>query len=196
MRHPIFCSLASALLLSACAFWLPETAPNPDPNHTHADFAVWVGRTKADFNRPQWMSGSSDEHSETEYRHPSLHLHDDVGNVIHRHKPGLSVGEFFQSLNLTMTADCFEWDPDHRDCNQGTSRWRMFVNAKEIPVNPAYVFEDGDKILLTYDTGDMSIEEQIRQMTDDACRYSQTCPRRGKPPAENCVADPEVPCTE
>lgn len=202
MRKQSFSLVFGCVLsLSACRFWLPATAPNPDHRHTHADFAVWVGDRKADFNRPEWMSGSSKEapaggHGDDDHKHPYLHLHDGNGHLIHRHKPGLSIGTFFASLGLDMTPECFQWDSDHRDCNREGQRWRMFVHGEEVPVDPGYVFADGDNILLTYDTGDMRIEEQLRQMTDDACLYSQTCPRRGKPPTENCIADPAVPCTE
>ena len=54
------------------------------------------------------------------------------------------------------------------------------------------------QILLTYQNEDEAsmerITEQKEEMTDDACLYSKTCPWRGEPPAENCIADPEVPC--
>ena len=36
---------------------------------------------------------------------------------------------------------------------------------------------------------------ELQEMTDDACKYSKTCPWRGEPPAESCIADPAVPCT-
>jgi hypothetical protein len=59
-----------------------------------------------------------------------------------------------------------------------------------------YVFEDGDALLLTDATDEKEVQNQLSAMTHDACLYSQTCPERGKPPVENCVADPTVPCTE
>ena len=39
-----------------------------------------------------------------------LHLHDGNGHVIHRHKPDLTLGDFFHSLGMTMTSSCFELD--------------------------------------------------------------------------------------
>jgi hypothetical protein len=72
----------------------------------------------------------------------------------------------------------------------------MFVNGTEMGFDPSYVFADLDQILLTYDDGSMPVREELRRMTSDACLYSGTCPWRGKPPTENCVADPAVPCRE
>ncbi len=201
------------LLLTACKFWLPATQPNPDPNHTHADYAVWVNGQKLDFSDDRYMSGISTDTGThpTEGPRKYFHEHDGNGDVIHRHKPGLTIGEFFTSLGLTMTKDCLTlddfqygkldagWKSDFAItknlCNSGKFHWTMVVNGDERALDPTYVFTDGDQILLTYSAGDQW-EGEWATMTDEACLYSQTCPRRGKPPTENCIADPAVPCIE
>lgn len=188
-------------------------AVNPDPNHTHADFAVWVNGQQLDFTDESYMSGEYKE-GETPQREANplrqyLHLHDGIGHVVHRHKPGLTFGDFMGSLGLPMTAECITLDDyqyglldegwkesfaiQPQLCANGKFRWRMFVNGEERPLDPAYEFQDLDKILLVYGAGDMT-DAEVLDMTDDACLYSRTCPERGDPPAENCIADPEVPC--
>lgn len=179
--------LAPVLLLSAC--WR-QYETNPDPNHTHADFAVWEHGEKVEFSDPKYMSGVSwDEgsHDEVdEYHHEHLHLHDEVGHVLHRHKPGLTLEEFFESLSFTFAGD----------------GWRLFISNpvdkepvwEEIDFDLGYVFKDMDMVLLTDSTDDQAVNAQQELMTDDACLYSRTCPWKGDPPAENCVADPSVPC--
>jgi hypothetical protein len=72
----------------------------------------------------------------------------------------------------------------------------MFVNGTERPFDPSYIFADLDQILLTYGATGEQVTNQLQTLSDDACLYSQTCPERGKPPVENCVADPAVPCIE
>lgn len=189
-------------------------AVNPDPNHTHADFAVWVSGQQLDFSDSRYMS---DEPVEGESRQREanplrqyLHLHDGVGHVIHRHKPGLTLGDFFASLGMPMTAECLTLDDLQYGrlddgwkesfaiqpalCGNGRFRWRMFVNGAETAFDPAYGFLDTDSILLVYGAGDATPDVLFRDMTDDACLYSRTCPERGDPPAENCIADPEIPC--
>ena len=162
---------------------------NPDPNHTHADFAVFVEGKQLDFSDEKYMS------SEQKHLGQYLHLHDGLGSVIHRHKPGLTLGEFFATIGFTMERDCFATDTGQRTCNAGGENiWRLFVNATEQPFDPSFAFNDTDHLLLSYGSSDEEIFDQLKQMTDDACLYSRTCPERGEPPAENCIADPAVPC--
>lgn len=185
--------LALVLLLAGCG---QQYETNPDPNHTHADFAVWMDGLYVDFSDESNMSGIpvdpelvlGDDHEYGEahaHKHPHLHLHDGVGHVIHRHKPGLSIGEFFDSLG-------FRFD---------SRKWRMFVRNpvdgsdwSEETFTIHYVFTDMEQVLITDSQEITAIAAQKDVMTDDACMYSRTCPWKGDPPEENCVADPEIPC--
>jgi hypothetical protein len=188
-----FAPIIIAVIAIGSAMLYQRFAPatNPDPNHTHADFAVWFDDQQIDFSRPEFMSAVYVEGQEvrTSPMRKYLHLHDGNGHVIHRHKPGLTLAEFFASLDMEFTKDCFRLDPDHAGCDG-----KMFVNGEEIPMNPDYVFSDGDKILITFTDSDELVQMQLKELTDDACKYSKTCPWRGAPPTENCIADPEVPC--
>lgn len=179
-------------------FRQPDASLNPDPNHTHADFAIWIGEEKLDFTDDKYMSGVSyDEQSHDhadEYHHLHLHLHDNVGHVLHRHKPGLDLGTFLASLDLQMSDACLGIDDGRSVCNQNAKKWRMFVNGEEVAFSAEYVFEDLDQILLSYGADADLLKAQFKNMTDDACVYSRACPWRGDPPDENCVADPALPC--
>lgn len=194
MRYS-FVFVSTVLLLVACGTRTP--AVNPDPNHTHADFAVWLDGTRVDFSREQYMSGTSaegEDHSGD--HHQYFHLHDGNGNVIHRHKPGLTIGDFLNSLpgvryreNEFLFMDCF-------GCSQSAGEWqtRLFVNGVEKPEGSAYVFTDLDSIVITDTTDPVLLQNELAGVTNDACLYSKTCPERGEPPSENCIADPTVPC--
>lgn len=173
--------------------------PNPDPNHTHADFLVALDGEPVDFTDDEFMTGAS---TEDHTRDPSLsplrqflHLHDGIGHVVHRHKPGLTLGDFFESIHVGFTENCIVYTASLAEDLRCSERpWRMVVNGQERPFSVNYDFADGDKILITTATDDATIAAEWKDMTDDACRYSKTCPWRGAPPAENCVADPTVPC--
>jgi hypothetical protein len=115
--------------------------------------------------------------------------------VIHRHKPGLTLKEFFESIHVAFDEKCYiSTAPlaDGRMC--GDTPFRLFVNGTEQSFDLSYVFEDIDHIFITNAADDTQLQAQIDQMTDDACKYSKTCPWKGDPPTENCIADPEVPC--
>ena len=190
------------VLISSCIFndskWAAE---NPDPNHTHADFGVIIRGEQVDFSLNKYMSGASydeESHDEVgEYLHKYLHLHDNVSHVVHRHKPGHTIGEFFTSLGHPMGDFCFM-----ELCDTEDEKWIMILNSSEtdepywerMPLFPDYVFEDNDQILFTYGVSNEQIRDYILNMTEDSCLYSRTCPQRGDPPEENCIADPTVPC--
>ena len=235
------------LLIAAASAWYGNTyhelVQNPDPNHTHADFAVWIGEKRLDFSDPEYMStppaqtsflrsltgvsaalAHGEEGGEVLPGRGDLHLHDGNGHVIHMHKPGQTIGDFFQSIGLKMTETCLTLDKhqmqkfeaqrkqemmpgytgfilfhegDRDVCTGALFQWEMFVNGNEHPFDPSYRIQDLDHILLSYNDGDVqqkAIKQQLSAMTDDACMYSKTCPWRGEPPTENCIADPEIPC--
>lgn len=188
-------------------------AVNPDPNHTHADFAVWVNGEKLDFSGGEFMSEAPVEGEPVQRQanplRQYLHLHDGVGTVAHRHKPGLTVLDFLKSLDVTVreTEDeriCLTFPQMEEEVCEAD--WHYFMLYTNDPTQGGasflkddYVFEDNDKILITNGSATTSedvelMHEQWTQMSDDACLYSRLCPERGDPPAENCIADPEVPC--
>lgn len=190
--------LLFVLTLTACDWMYDDplrTAQNPDPNHTHADFAVYVDGERFDFSADELMSGASTDAEHDDAHHQYLHLHDGIGHVIHRHKPGLTLKEFFDSIQVGMEGNCYvSFAPlaDGQICDD--TPFRLFVNGEELPFTLDYAFSDLDQVLLTTAATDEEVQQQLKEMTDDACLYSKTCPQRGDPPAENCIADPDVPC--
>lgn len=188
-----FLIVLSLFFLAACQ---REVAVNPDPNHTHADFAVWIEGKQIDFSGTSFMSGSSTDEEHAGALSPYLHLHDANGHVIHRHKHGLTLTEFFASMpGMRYEGNTFKF----LDCltcqhSSGTYAVRLFINGTEVPEGSQYVFRDDDQLLITDGIDPVELRKEIRMVTDDACLYSRTCPERGDPPTENCIADPTVPC--
>lgn len=193
LRIVIACTIVT---LAACTKSGP--AQNPDPSHTHADFAVWIEGKQIDFAVSQYMSGSSTDEEHKDALHPYLHLHDGNGHVIHRHKPGQKLQDFIASLQGMRYEDTTFKFMDCLTCqhSEGTFSVKLYVNGIEEPQGSAYVFNDNDKLLITDTTDPMELRKEIRMVSDDACLYSRTCPERGDPPTENCIADPEVPCLQ
>lgn len=207
--------LVGIIAVSAASAYFAKSGPavNPDPNHTHADFAVWINGTQWDFSTPKYMSEKPAETTfrfvETALAHGGheegdvipertyIHLHDGNPHVIHLHKPGLTLRYFFTSLGWQMSNTCLITDTHESYCNaESDKKWRMFVNEKEEIMNPYYEIKDLDHILLTYGSAKEEIFSQMTSLSDESCLYSRTCPERGDPPTENCIADPAVPCVE
>ncbi len=184
------------VILCILAFVFVPPPKNPDPNHTHADFAVWLDGKQIDFAQEKYMSGSSADLTHKDARSLYLHLHDGNGHVIHRHKPGLTLCDFFRSLNDPKGKSEFDVIGTNFSYQGKMYQGQLYVNGVLMPdVGCNYDFQDDDHLLITNATDEAEIKKELSLMTDDACRYSQTCPWKGKPPTENCIADPGVPCT-
>lgn len=189
-----FAVILIGVVIGMVVYWnkAHTPAPNPDPNHTHADFVIFLGDERLDFSGQEFMSGlSSEEVGDThghEHLHDYFHLHDGNGDVIHQHKPALTIGEFFSSLpDVSYQGNQFTYKGENEDV-------RLFVNGVENKKGSTYIFTDLDQLLLTDTTEPAALEQQFAVMSDKACLYSRTCPWRGDPPTENCIADPTVPC--
>lgn len=197
-------TLIGMLILAGCSQQISTNttdvstpkAVNPDPNHTHADFAIFIDGKQLDFSDPEYMADLPTEidHSDHGHTHDTLHLHDEVATVIHRHKPGQSFGEFLNSIGIQLTTSCITLADQTQFCTNNENILTMVINNAHMPVDPNYVFVDEDQILLTYNKVNSNWVDEWNQLTDDSCLYSKTCPERGEPPVENCIADPEVPC--
>lgn len=121
--------------------------------HIHFDFAVYADDKKVDFSGNQYMD-----------KDPTVHFHDNNGEVVHIHQKGATLGTFTDSLDLSL----------------GTG---PRINGKIVDDWKNYEPLNLDKIVF----GDGPV-------TDKACIYSESCPQRGKPPTEKCIGGLDTPC--
>lgn len=165
----------------------PEAKPLGEKVHEHADFAVYLNGEKFDFTDAKYQS------SETNKLDPDAHLHDGNGDITHKHRKGITLGYFFDTIGMKFDNQCFVTDDGKQYCNTTDKKLKMFVNGKENTVFGDYEFTDLDRILITY--GDEAgLAGQIASITDLACMYSEKCPERGTPPTENCVGGLGTEC--
>ncbi len=157
--------------------------------HEHADFSVYLDGKKFDFTPDKYQS------SETNPLDADAHLHDGVGSVTHKHRKGITLGYFFESIGMTFNGQCFITDDGTEYCNTTEKKLKMYVDGKTNSQFGTYEFTDLDKILITYgNESEFEIGEQLTTITDDGCLYSEKCPERGKPPTENCVGGLGTEC--
>lgn len=165
----------------------PEAKPLGEKVHEHADFAVYLNGERFDFKPAKYQS------SDTNPLDPDAHLHDGNSDVTHKHRKGITLGYFFDTLGMKFDNQCFATDDGKQYCNTADKKLSMYVNGKENTQFGNYEFTDLDRILITY--GDMSgVADQITSVSDMACMYSEKCPERGTPPTENCVGGLGTEC--
>lgn len=126
--------------------------------HIHINFKVFTNSTVVDFSKYNEES-------------PDIHIHDGKGDLLHIHKQGMTLGDFFTSIKMDLPKNI-----------------KLYVNGKENLQGLLYVPQDLDQILLT--------DGPIVPVSDDACIYSLKCPARGTPPPENCPGGLGTDCTE
>ncbi len=176
--------VTSAILLTACANQAASVLP-PELKRAgepvYVDFAVWIEGRRVDF-------------SDRELQSPDKLVDlENGGRILKLDRPGVTLGEVFDAFGATVTLTCLITEAGNEYCSENGKRWRFFVNGKERPLDPDFLFQSTDRALLTYDATTYQAQEQFAQVTDDACIYANTCPERGRKP-QNCGPDDES-CT-
>lgn len=199
MKKNIFFIIALPCIALALGIigWKIVTAPKPTPPltsefHIHADFKVFINNKPLDFSLEKYQS-----HTTGTIHDDFTHLHDGNGEVMHFHKEDITLGYFFKTLGIDFTKECFTLDTGEKFCNTEDYLLQLFVNGEPSTQLNEYIPNDLDRILITYDDltqAESHIPQQIMSVTDRACIYSKTCPERGTPPVESCVAG--QPCVE
>lgn len=154
-----------------------------DEVHVHADFLMVIDGHIIDLTQDKYQS------TEDDVKHKSIHLHDNQGNVIHRHADGVTFGEFMDSIGMGISEDntCLTLDTGETYCTDAINTLTLFVNNEQHTNIRDWVEQDDDAALLYYgDLDDPELHTYLEAVTDDACIYSLTCPERGTPPEEGC----------
>ncbi len=172
--------------------------------HEHADFALFLNGQQFDFGKDEYQSDEpvnedpQHEHNDELTQHdPYVHIHDGVGSIIHKHKAGVTMGYFFETLGFELSDLCIKDDKGNEYCAGDGNSLKFFVNGKRVPSLVDYEFNDLDQILISYGPlVDTTVTAQLGSITDEACIYSETCPERGEAPTENCVGGLGTDCTQ
>lgn len=158
-----------------------------DDVHVHADFVMAIDGKKMDLTQDKYQSKVGD------IKHADIHLHDNQGNIIHRHAEGVTFGDFLRSIGFLFTDECITLDTGEEYCADSDHTLSLYVNNEAQTAINDYIIEDNDRVLLYYGEKDSTeISNLLGSITDEACIYSGTCPERGTPPPEACGLTCEV----
>jgi len=178
-------------LVASTAEKQTDNLSHTDNVHVHADFLMILDSEKIDLTQDKYQSTVGD------VKHPDLHLHDNQGNIIHRHAEGVTFGDFLHSINFSLIEECLTTDTGREYCADEDSILALYVNGDKYTPIDSYVINDADQTLLYYGENDTEkISEHLGSLTDEACIYSGTCPERGTPPPEACGLTCEVDASE
>lgn len=137
---------------------MPGTAPlGAGPygdEHKHLSLLVRIFGDKFDFSAPSYQVKSR-----------WIHFESTDGNTVHRHASGVTMGYLFESLNITLTDECFIFPNRSEFCSNEEYSLKFYINHQQVDSILDYVGEDDDRILISYgDETQEQIEEQLQEL--------------------------------
>lgn len=131
--------------------------------HIHADFKIFINGQEMDFALPQYNEKDRRIHLHTE--------NDFGGNVIHIEDENVGLEEFFSSLGMAFTGECFS-TANETFCNNQNKKLKFYVNGKRTAIGD-YRISDLDRILISY--GEEDVQKQLDSITNLGCVFSAKC---------------------
>lgn len=123
--------------------------------HIHADFKAYIDDKAVDFSVPMYQ-----------LRDKYVHVEDGVGELIHIHKKGITIGNFFETLDIGFNKTCLIIPMRGSYCNTDDKKLSFYVNGIENNEFDSYEIKDLDRILVSY--GEGGIKDQLESVTDFA----------------------------
>lgn len=146
--------LVSLILVSGCAAKINNSQAaqaSEKKYHTHSEFMVYIDGKQIDFGATMYQ-----------LRAKSVHVEDGIGERIHVHKEGITMGDFLQTLNINFNSTCILSAMEGTYCTNKNKKLVFYVNDEKNTDYENYVINEGDKILLSYGTD--NIKEQLESL--------------------------------
>ncbi len=140
--------------------------------HIHADWKVYINGKALDEN---FFDAISMDMSNTQNGISSSFIHVDkgapapekTGDLLHMHATGVPLWIFFKSVGMDFNKDCLTLSDGQKFCSGNGKTLKFYVNGKPNNEWENYVFNNLDKILISYgDETDLS--QQLGSITDFA----------------------------
>ena len=132
----------------------PPGAGKLGDEHVHSSLLVRIFGDKFEFGVPSYQIKSS-----------WIHFEDSDGTTIHRHSSGVTLGYLFDSLNIGIDNKCYIFPDGRQFCTNEDYSLKYFINHKRVNDINDYIFEDGDRILISFGSETPEqIEEQLVEL--------------------------------
>lgn len=141
--------------------------------HWHADFALYIGGERYDFDQNRFFSTKGAELSE------NAHIHPPRPHVVHVHREGTTWREFFASLGFELSDRCLTTPEGEQFCTSQTERLSFVLNGVKVDGLAFQDITDIDRALISFgsESGE-DLQHQFASVTDEACLLSALCAER------------------
>lgn len=134
-----------------------QKAEEHEEVHIHADIKVYINDKAVDFSAPIYQLKSK-----------FVHVEDGIGDAVHIHKEDITVGDFFETLDIKFNETCIIIPIEGTYCNEENKKLSFYVNEIENNKFESYEIRDSDRILTSYGKG--NIKKQLESMGSLASR--------------------------
>ena len=132
----------------------PPGAGKLGDEHVHSSLLVRIFGDKFDFAVPSYQIKSS-----------WIHFEDSDGTTIHRHSSGVTLGYLFDSMNIGIDNKCFVFPDGRQFCTNEDYSLKYYINHQPVSDIREYIFEDGDRILISFGSETPEqVEEQLLEL--------------------------------
>lgn len=129
--------------------------------HLHADVKVYINGKAIDFSQRKYQLAAR-----------FMHFEDGIGDIIHTHATGLTLGHLFKSLGMDFNSNCLILE-GQAYCNSDGKILKFYVNGQPAIEFDNKVIKDLDKYLISYgNENEEEMQKQLSSVTNLAPRYS------------------------
>jgi len=138
--------------------------------HIHADWKIYIDGKALDFSDKSHMERMRNNMPVSSFIHvdSGAPAPEKTGDVIHMHATGIPLWIFFKSIGMEFNKNCITLENKEKFCNESNKKLKFFVNGKESNEFENYVFNDLDKILVSYGDESEEVKNQLASITDFA----------------------------
>jgi len=131
--------------------------------HIHADIKIYINGQSIDFSQKKYQVTTS-----------YIHFEDGLGDVIHVHATGMTIGNLLNSVGINLNNGCLVFGGQGY-CNDKNKKLKFYVNGKLTNEPNSYIINDLDKYLISYgNENDAEIQKQLDSITNLAPKYSHS----------------------
>jgi len=139
--------------------------------HIHSDWKIYINGKTLDLSDKSHMERMRSNLPVSSFIHvdSDAPAPEKTGDVLHMHAEGVPLWIFFNSIGMDFNKDCITLENKEKFCKDSNKKLKFFVNGKESNEFENYVFNDLDKILISYgNENEEEIRTQLNSITDFA----------------------------
>ncbi|MBI3037366.1 hypothetical protein HYY73_06495 [Candidatus Woesearchaeota archaeon] len=138
--------------------------------HIHADWKAYIDGVAFDFEPFAMDMSKMDANATSSFIHVDKGAQppEKTSDALHMHAKGVPLWLFFRSIGGDFNETCLTLPNNRQFCDSESKRLRFYVNGKPNSEFGDYVFNDLDKILISYGSAGADAQSELDSVTDFA----------------------------